>query len=116
MNFRPRRTSAGFTSHDPAGAEEIEMGTTSEQIRSGDAIPQDQKLTRAVVATLLVVGLVLALTTEMWFGRAAPISGEGVAPTMPPTMEWGVSPGPAGPAGPDEFQDRVPTPPGIVVG
>jgi hypothetical protein len=52
----------------------------------------------------------------MWFGRAAPISGEGVAPTMPPTMEWGVSPGPAGPAGPDEFQDRVPTPPGIVVG
>ena len=92
--------------------------SSSEQIGPVDA-DRNQKVSRrmrglrAVVTTLLVVGLVAAIASEIWFGRPMPIGGEDATPTEPPTMEWGISPGPAGP---DEFRDRMPTPSSTIVG
>jgi hypothetical protein len=91
----------------------------TEQLQHIETDPQRLEVTRrghglrAVVATLLVVGLVAAIVSEMPFGASTSTGGERAAPALPPSMEWGISPGPTSP---EELQVIPPVPPSTIVG
>ena len=70
---------------------------------------------RALAAALMVAGLVAAILTELPFSRssvAATRASEEIANPLPATDPTGV----AVPGSPDDFQDRTPTPPSVIVG
>ena len=74
---------------------------------------------RAVAATLLVVGLVAAIVAELPGARSTVAdsrASEGVtAPAAQPSVDQlGTPTGTS--ASPEEFQDRMPTPPSVIVG
>ncbi len=75
---------------------------------------------RALTATLLVVGLVAAIVTELPLGRSAvadvqPSEGVAAPPAAQPAVDaLGAPLGTT--TSPEEFQDRTPTPPSVIVG
>ncbi len=74
---------------------------------------------RALAATLLVAGLVAAIVTELPLGRSTvagvPASEEIANPAPAPAAEPRVAPSSVI-GSPEEFLDRTPTPPSVIVG
>ena len=75
---------------------------------------------RALAATLLVVGLVAAIVTELPLGRSSvadvhPSEGAAAPAAAQPAVDRLGAPL-GTPTSPEEFQDRTPTPPSVIVG
>ena len=97
-----------------SNAERMYLGNDSDQrtLRRAHGL-------RALTATLLVVGLVAAIVTQLSLGRStvADVPSDGVrapAAAQPAGDPLGAPLGTT--TSPEEFQDRTPTPPSVIVG
>ena len=97
--------------------------TTTERIAlDNEADQRTRRLARglrAVAATLLVVGLVAAVIAELPGARSTVVDSRPTesitAPAAQPLVDHlGAPTGTKG--SPEEFQDRMPTPPSVIVG